>query len=78
MKPRICLLASYWYWRSTDLDKVLGSLDADVRVFADSGAFSAGSADILDGYAAWLKRWKHWFVRYANLDVVGSSACASG
>lgn len=69
------ILISYHYFRNTDLDRLFGEIMGEPypEVFADSGAFSAltqGAAVDIHEYAAWLTRWKHWFVTYANLDVI--------
>jgi hypothetical protein len=76
------ILISYHYFRSTDLDRLFGEQWGDPKpeVFADSGAFSAltQGADVrVDEYAAWLKRWGHWFTVTANLDVIGDGAAAA-
>jgi hypothetical protein len=55
------------------MGELLGPLDPQPPLFADSGAFSAftlgGSVDI-GVYADWLHKWKHLFGVYANLDVL--------
>jgi len=73
MKLRILL--SYWYFRNEDMDALMETYFPTNRpdIFADSGAFSAmtqgGEVNLVE-YAAWLKRWKHLFKVYANLDVI--------
>lgn len=71
------ILLSYHYFKDTDLDRMMHEILGEPypEVFADSGAFSAytqGARILLPEYAAWLKRWQHWFSVYANLDVIGS------
>lgn len=73
---KLRVLLSYWYYKDTDLDAIFAKFFGGnyPDVFADSGAFSAmtqgGKVD-LNAYAAWLKRYKHLFSTYANLDVIG-------
>jgi hypothetical protein len=73
---RLKILLSYHYYRDTDLDVLFSKYFTEPypEVFADSGAFSAGSQgaviDLL-GYSTWIKRWSHLFTTYANLDVIG-------
>jgi hypothetical protein len=69
------LLVSYHYYRDTDFDKQLPKYfnEPYPEMFADSGAFSAMTqgADVdVHEYAAWVKRWKHYFTAYSNLDVI--------
>lgn len=70
-------LLSFWYWRNRDLDAVLGGeglTPGETPIFADSGAFSAATSGVTidrEEYAAWLRRWGHWFTTYANLDTIG-------
>ncbi len=72
--PTMNLLWSYVYARTLNLDTFLGGLPVPrLRFFADSGAHSARTLGLdisVDGYAAWVKRWSHWFTIYANLDVI--------
>jgi len=69
------LLLSYHYFKNVDLDMMLSKFHhPQGQVFADSGAFSAktlGAEVQLDKYAAWLKKWRHWWGAMANLDVIG-------
>ena len=72
------ILLSYWYYKDADLDKLFAKYFTEPypNVFADSGGFSAMSqnAEInIDEYAAWVKRYKHLFSVYANLDVIGNA-----
>jgi len=74
MKLRILL--SYHYYKDTDLDALFAKYFAQPYpdVFADSGGFSAMTQGVtinVQEYAAWVKRWKHLFAVYANLDVIG-------
>lgn len=71
------ILLSYWYYKDVDLDKLFAKYFTEPYpdVFADSGGFSAMSqkAEInIDEYAAWVKRYKHLFTTYANLDIIGN------
>lgn len=68
-------LISYYFYRTIDLDRLVAKFAEPPLLFADSGAFSAltqGASIDLDDYIAWVRRWRHRFVLYANLDVVGS------
>jgi hypothetical protein len=72
------ILLSYWYYKDADLDALFAKYFTEPYpdVFADSGGFSAMSqnAEInIDEYAAWVKRYKHLFSVYANLDVIGDA-----
>lgn len=75
LRPRILL--SYWFFKGKNLDEIFANhlTKYQLEVFADSGAFSAFTQgvqiDIAD-YAIWVKRWKHLFSIYANLDVIGN------
>ena len=76
MKLRILL--SYWYYKDTDLDSLFEKYFTPPYpdVFADSGGFSAmtqGAQIDVNEYAAWIKRYKHLFNTYANLDVIGDA-----
>ena len=67
-------LLSFYYYRSTNLDKYFGSFSTSLM--ADSGAFSAttvGATISIHKYAAWIKTWGHLFDSYANLDVIGNA-----
>jgi hypothetical protein len=71
------ILLSYWYYKDVDLDALFAKYFAPPYpdVFADSGAFSAMTqkAEVnIDEYAKWIKRYKHLFTTYANLDVIGN------
>jgi hypothetical protein len=75
MKLRILL--SYWYYKDTDLDTLFAKYFTPPfpDVFADSGGFSAetqGATISINEYADWVKRWRHLFTTYANLDVIGN------
>lgn len=72
------ILVSYWYWKSRDLQALVDLAgDLPVRLFADSGAYSAhtlqsGGVTInISDYSAWLNDWKHLITVAANLDVIG-------
>ncbi len=72
---RLRILLSYWYYKDTDLDALFAKYFTPPYpdVFADSGAFSAMTQGVeitCEEYAAWIKRWKHLFCVYANLDVI--------
>lgn len=74
------LLLSYHYFRRHDLDEVAAKVPKGSRLFADSGAYSvyrSGAAISVKEYGAWLLRWQHVFMAYANLDVIGSSAMSA-
>ena len=75
MKLRILL--SYHYYKDTDLDALFAKYFTPPYpdVFADSGGFSAMTQGVtidINAYATWVKRWKHLFAVYANLDVIGN------
>lgn len=70
------ILLSYHYYKDVDLDALFAKYFTPPYpdVFGDSGAFSAFTQGVtidLRDYAAWLKRWRHLFFVYANLDVIG-------
>lgn len=70
------ILLSYYYFRTTDLDQVLSTFQEKPQVFADSGAYSAmtrGETIDVKDFANWLKKWKHHFTVYSNLDKIGSA-----
>lgn len=72
------ILLSYWYHKNTDIEKLIKDNFAGVKpdIFADSGGFSAmtqGAQIDVNEYAAWIKRYKHLFNTYANLDVIGNA-----
>lgn len=76
-RPPFRILISFHAWRNRDLDALFGPITQrfDLDVFADSGAFSAwtiGAPIQVEEYAAWLKRWSHWFAAAANLDVIST------
>lgn len=74
-EPKLNLLISYFYFRNVDVEEWLGQFKHPVRVFADSGAFSAHSQGKPLGvgeYVEWLHRWQHLFDHYAALDVKGN------
>jgi hypothetical protein len=84
--PILRVLCSYFFFQRTDMDElaerwgVAGKYSATsgedvdpdrMRIFADSGGFSAfttGEAIDRAGYAQWLKRWGHRIEVAANLD----------
>lgn len=71
------ILLSYWYYKDADLDVLFKKYFTEPYpdVFADSGGFSAmtQNAEInIEDYANWVKRYKHLFSTYANLDVIGN------
>jgi hypothetical protein len=73
MKLRILL--SYHYYQNVDLDELFGKYFTHPYpdVFADSGAYSAMTQGVpidIHRYARWLKKYKHLFSVYANLDVI--------
>lgn len=70
------ILLSYWYYKDIDLDALFAKYFTEPYpdVFADSGGFSAMTQGIdidIDEYARWIKKYKHLFSTYANLDVIG-------
>ena len=70
------LLTSYHYWRNFDMAE-FARLPVPVRLFADSGAFSAKStgAEVrIEEYAEWLRAHRGLFAAAANLDVIGDAA----
>jgi hypothetical protein len=71
------ILLSFHYYRRTDLDALVARFSEPPEVFADSGAFSAkhqGANINLAEYVEWLRRWRHLFATYVNLDVIGDPA----
>lgn len=66
-------LLSFFYFKGQDLDELARATGrADLKFFADSGAFSAlttGTPVDIDEYAEWVQRWQHRISVYANLDV---------
>ena len=76
MKLRILL--SYWYYKDANLDELFKKYFTEPYpdVFADSGGFSAMTQGVsikVEEYAAWVKRYKHLFNTYANLDDIASA-----
>lgn len=72
---RLKILLSYWYYKDSDLDALFAKYFTEPypEVFADSGAFSAmtqGASVNLKEYAQWIKRYRHLFSVYSNLDVI--------
>lgn len=73
------VLLSYHYYRTVDLDDLFGTWFQDtdtIRLFVDSGGFSAKTQGVeidLNAYAEWVKRWSHWITVAANLDVIGNA-----
>lgn len=75
---RLRILLSYHYYKDTDLDALFAKYFTEPYpdVFADSGGFSAMTQGVeinWRDYAAWVKRWKHLFTTYANLDAIGDA-----
>jgi hypothetical protein len=71
------ILLSYHYFKDQDLDTLIPQKFRPPypAIFADSGAFSAYTQGVTirwQDYAAWLKRYRHWFAVMSNLDVIGS------
>lgn len=84
------ILVSYWYWgrerRAARRDLATDLVNATrlpVRLFADSGAFSAytlrsgGGTISLPDYAAWLTDNRPLLSVMANLDVIGDPAATA-
>lgn len=78
------ILTSFHYFRTLDLAAVVGALGeasgGDVRVFADSGAFSAatlGATVSLADYTAWLRDWQPLMAAAATLDVIGDATATA-
>lgn len=72
---KLRILLSYWYFKDTDLDAMLAKYFTEPYpdIFADSGAYSAmtqGGEVNISEYAEWLKRYRHLFKVYANLDII--------
>jgi hypothetical protein len=76
------MLVSYWYWRKRDLGTIIDQLAlpaVHLKLFADSGAFSAytlragGGTIKREDYAAWLKTWQSRLSVMINLDVIGDA-----
>jgi hypothetical protein len=75
---RFRILLSYHYYRDTDLDALFAKSFTRPypEVFADSGAYSSFTQGItidVRAYADWVKRWRHLFAVYANLDAIGNA-----
>jgi hypothetical protein len=73
------ILLSYHYFKDQDLDTIIPKKFQPPypAIFADSGAFSAYTQGVTiawQDYAAWLKRYRHWFAVMSNLDVIGNPA----
>jgi hypothetical protein len=72
------ILISYHYFKNVDLEKMIDRwFDGHIPdIFADSGAFSASTQaapiNLMD-YVKWVRKWKHLFTVYANLDVIGDA-----
>lgn len=79
MTDTLRVLCSFAYFDGDKLARFLDACDAalpgvQVRVFADSGAFtfaSAGRTVSLDDYCAWLTRYRDVLDEYATFDVIG-------
>lgn len=72
---KLRMLLSYWYFKDVDLGEMLDKYYSDPKpdIFADSGAFSAMTQGVnitCKEYGDWVKKWKHLFTAYANLDVI--------
>src|SRR5574343_149368 len=73
---RMKLLLSYHYFKSVDLDALMGKYfgDKPPMVFIDSGGFSAATQGVeinIDEYCEFLKKYDHLITVKANLDVIG-------
>jgi hypothetical protein len=69
--PTLRVLCSYFFFQKTDMDALAARWDHRMRIFADSGGFSAfttGEEISVAAYAQWLKRWGHQIEVAANLD----------
>ena len=76
------LLASFHYMRGKDMGDLRRQFwpDLDVRIFGDSGAFSAlnaGAPVSVDEYAEWLGVNARHLACYANLDVIGDHVASA-
>jgi hypothetical protein len=71
------ILVSYWYYKKRDLGDFGRQTRLPVRLFADSGAFTAytmrakGGQIRREDYAAWLREWQPLLSAAINLDVIG-------
>jgi hypothetical protein len=71
------ILVSYWYYKKRDLGDFGRQTRLPVRLFADSGAFTAytmrakGGQIRREDYAAWLREWQPLLSVAINLDVIG-------
>lgn len=68
--PPTSALASYHYYRNTDLDRF-----PNLTIIGDSGAYSAktqGAVISTNDLAAWAKKWSHKLKWVASLDVIGN------
>lgn len=66
------VLISYWYFKDKDVRQ--WTEKGGLKLFADSGAFSAWTQGIpvdVAKYADWLYQWDGHFAAYANLDIRG-------
>lgn len=73
IQTHLRVLISYHYFRTHDLDKTIPKYFSPPypEFFLDSGAWSAftqGATIDIDEYIAFVKRFKHWFSCYVNLD----------
>jgi hypothetical protein len=76
---RLRILLSYHYFKNANLDEMFAKYFSRPypEVFLDSGAFSAfsqGATIDIQAYCDYIKRFKHLFTVYSNLDVIGSAA----
>ena len=75
---RLRILLSYHYYKDCDLDALFAKyfIPPYPDVFLDSGGFSAATQGVtidMDAYIAYIKKYKHLFTTYANLDVIGDA-----
>lgn len=70
ISPPINALASFHYFRDTDLDRY-----PNLTIIGDSGAFSAKTQGVTittKDLADWAKKWRHKLKWVAALDVIGN------
>jgi hypothetical protein len=69
------VLISYYYCQNDDTVLRLKTLEHEVKIFADSGAFSAesqGASISIDSYIKWIYKNIDYLEVYSNLDVIGN------